>query len=109
MAAKGSYVDFGSAIRDTSNWISRYYNVFRPHTNNGGVPPCAYVDQWKQVIPVSLFCDPLQVGLSNQQRPAFGNDVERIFQCENWIGVDSPGVISHHEQNHIKTEILYPV
>jgi putative transposase len=50
---KGGYADFGHAVRDINWWINRYYNVFRPHTNNGGVPPCAYEEQWKQVIPVS--------------------------------------------------------
>ncbi|EOV8484590.1 IS3 family transposase [Klebsiella aerogenes] len=50
---KGGYADFGHAVRDINRWINRYYNVFRPHTNNGGVPPCAYEEQWKQVIPVS--------------------------------------------------------
>lgn len=50
---KEGYVDFGSAIRDISNLINRYYNVVRPHTNNGGLPPCVYEEQLKQVISVS--------------------------------------------------------
>ncbi len=58
---KRGYADFGDAIRDINDWINRYYNAFRPHTNNGGVPPCVYEEQWKQAIPVSRFCDPLQL------------------------------------------------
>ncbi|SUP81328.1 Uncharacterised protein [Yersinia pseudotuberculosis] len=34
-------------------WINGYYNVYRPHTNNGGLSPCLHEEKWKQVIPVS--------------------------------------------------------
>ncbi len=50
---KRGYVDFGHAIRDINDWINRYDNVFRPHTSNGGVPPCVYEERWKQASPVS--------------------------------------------------------
>ncbi|MDN1912928.1 hypothetical protein FCZ47_29040, partial [Escherichia coli] len=30
-----------------------YYNVYRPHTNNDGLPPWLHEEKWKQVIPVS--------------------------------------------------------
>ena len=33
--------------------IETYYNVYRPHTNNDGLPPCLHEEKWKQVIPVS--------------------------------------------------------
>ncbi|GCW89107.1 IS911 transposase [Escherichia coli] len=50
---KGDYGDFSHAVRDINQWINGYYNVYRPHTNNGGLPPCLHEEKWKQVIPVS--------------------------------------------------------
>lgn len=50
---KGGYDDFSHAVRDINQWINGYYNVYRPHTNNGGLPPCLHEEKWKQVIPVS--------------------------------------------------------
>ncbi|HEI8868293.1 TPA: IS3 family transposase [Serratia odorifera] len=50
---KGGYGDFSHAVRDINQWINGYYNVYRPHTNNGGLPPCLHEEKWKQVIPVS--------------------------------------------------------
>ncbi|MGP3279570.1 IS3 family transposase [Serratia bockelmannii] len=50
---KGGYGDFSHAVRDINRWINGYYNVYRPHTNNGGLPPCLHEEKWKQVIPVS--------------------------------------------------------
>ncbi|MNH42659.1 hypothetical protein D3C79_1044010 [compost metagenome] len=32
----GGYGDFSHAVRDINQWINGYYNVYRPHTNNGG-------------------------------------------------------------------------
>lgn len=57
---RGGYGDFSHAVRDINQWINGYYNVYRPHTNNGGLSPCLHEEKWKQVIPVSWFCDPLQ-------------------------------------------------
>lgn len=53
MASKGGYGDFSHAVRDINQWINGYYNVYRPHANNGGLPPCLHEEKWKQVIPVS--------------------------------------------------------
>ena len=39
---KGGYGDFSHAVRDINQWINGYYNVYRPHTNNGGLPPCLH-------------------------------------------------------------------
>ncbi|HFV7221466.1 TPA: IS3 family transposase, partial [Escherichia coli] len=39
--------------RDINQWINGYYNVYRPHTNNDGLPPWLHEEKWKQVIPVS--------------------------------------------------------
>jgi putative transposase len=50
---KGGYGDFSHAVRDVNQWINGYYNVYRPHTNNGGLSPCLHEEKWKQVIPVS--------------------------------------------------------
>ncbi|MHA0273244.1 IS3 family transposase [Enterobacter ludwigii] len=50
---KGGYGDFSHAVRDINQWINGYYNVYRPHTNNGGLSPCLHEEKWKQVIPVS--------------------------------------------------------
>ncbi|MDA6694572.1 hypothetical protein OSL25_25860, partial [Escherichia coli] len=50
---KGGYGDFIHAVRDINQWINGYYNVYRPHTNNDGLPPCLHEEKWKQVIPVS--------------------------------------------------------
>lgn len=50
---KGGYGDFNHAVRDINQWINSYYNIYRPHTNNGGLPPCLHEEKWKQVIPVS--------------------------------------------------------
>ena len=50
---KGGYGDFSHAVRNINQWINGYYNVYRPHTNNGGLPPCLHEEKWKQVIPVS--------------------------------------------------------
>ncbi len=50
---KGGYGDFSHAVRDVNQWINGYYNVYRPHTNNGGLSPCLHDETWKQVIPVS--------------------------------------------------------
>ncbi|MCQ1763742.1 hypothetical protein NOI07_25315, partial [Escherichia coli] len=36
-----------------NQWINGYYNVYRPHTNNDGLPPWLHEEKWKQVIPVS--------------------------------------------------------
>ncbi|HCL7957669.1 TPA: IS3 family transposase, partial [Escherichia coli] len=49
---KGGYGDFIHAVRDINQWINGYYNVYRPHTNNDGLPPCLHEEKWKQVIPV---------------------------------------------------------
>ena len=37
---KGGYGDFIHAVRDINQWINGYYNVYRPHTKNGGLSPC---------------------------------------------------------------------
>lgn len=50
---EGGYGDFGDAVRDINRWINGYYNVLRPHTRNGGLPPCLYEEKWIQVISVS--------------------------------------------------------
>ncbi|ELZ9360470.1 IS3-like element ISKpn37 family transposase, partial [Citrobacter freundii] len=50
---KGGYGDFSHSVRDINQWINGYYNVYRPHTNNDGLPPCLHEEKWKQVIPVS--------------------------------------------------------
>ena len=50
---KGGYGDFSHVVRDINQWINGYYNVYRPHTNNDGLPPCLHEEKWKQVIPVS--------------------------------------------------------
>lgn len=50
---KGGYGDFSHAVRDINPWINGYYNVYRPYTNNDGLPPCSHEEKWKQVIPVS--------------------------------------------------------
>ncbi len=50
---KGGYVDFSHAVRDINQWINGYYNVCRPHTNNGGISPCLHEEKWKQAISVS--------------------------------------------------------
>ena len=50
---KGGYGDFSHAVRDINQWINGYYNVYRPHTNNGGLSPYLHEEKWKQVIPVS--------------------------------------------------------
>ncbi len=50
---KGDYSDFNHAVRDINQWINGYYNVYRPHTNNGGLSLCLHEEKWKQVIPVS--------------------------------------------------------
>ncbi|EKE0949584.1 IS3 family transposase [Salmonella enterica] len=50
---KGGYGDFSHAVRDINQWINGYYNVYRPHMNNGGLPPCLHEEKWKQIIPVS--------------------------------------------------------
>ena len=42
---KGGYGDFGHAVRDINQWINGYYNVYRPHTNNGGLPPCLHEEK----------------------------------------------------------------
>ena len=52
---KGDYGDFSHAVRDINQWINGYYNVYRPHTNNDGLPPCLHEEKWKQVIPVPDF------------------------------------------------------
>ncbi|WP_432324391.1 DDE-type integrase/transposase/recombinase [Yersinia enterocolitica] len=44
---KGGYGDFSHAIRDINQWINGYYNVYCPHTNNGGLSPCLYEEKWK--------------------------------------------------------------
>ncbi|EHM1654448.1 transposase, partial [Salmonella enterica subsp. enterica serovar Saintpaul] len=49
----GGYGDFSQAVRDINQWINGYYNVYRPHTNNGGLPTYLHEEKWKQVIPVS--------------------------------------------------------
>ncbi|MGT5469215.1 IS3 family transposase [Escherichia coli] len=49
---KGGYGDFSHAVHDINQWINGYYNVYRPHTNNDGLPPCSHEEKWKQVIPV---------------------------------------------------------
>ncbi|MFC0139428.1 IS3 family transposase [Erwinia mallotivora] len=35
---KGGYGDFSHAVRDINQWINGYYNAYRPHTKNGGLP-----------------------------------------------------------------------
>lgn len=51
---KGGYGDFSHAVGDISQWaVNAYYNVYRPHTNNGGLSPCLHEEKWKQVIAVS--------------------------------------------------------
>ncbi|HHH0318821.1 TPA: integrase core domain-containing protein, partial [Yersinia enterocolitica] len=50
---KGGYGDFSHAVRDINRWIHGYYNLYRPHTNNGGLSPCLYETKWQQVITVS--------------------------------------------------------
>lgn len=50
---KGGYGDFSHAVRDINQWINGYYNVYRPHMNNGGLSPCLHEEKWKQVISVS--------------------------------------------------------
>ncbi|MEZ2578469.1 IS3 family transposase, partial [Buttiauxella ferragutiae] len=47
------YGDFSHAVRDVNQWINGYYNVYRPHTNNGGLSPGLHEEKWKQGIPVS--------------------------------------------------------
>ncbi len=44
---KGGYGDFIHAVRDINQWINGYYNVYRPHTNNDGLPPCLHEEKWK--------------------------------------------------------------
>ncbi len=50
---KGGYGDFSHAVSSINQWINGYYNVYQPHTDNGGLPPCLHEEKWKQVIPVS--------------------------------------------------------
>ncbi len=50
---KGGYHDFSHAVRDINQWIKGYYNIYRPHKNNGGLPPCLHEEKWKQAILVS--------------------------------------------------------
>ncbi len=35
----GDYGDFSHSVRDINQWINGYYNVYQPHTNNGGLSP----------------------------------------------------------------------
>ncbi len=42
---KGGYGDFIHAVRDINQWINGYYNVYRPHTNNDGLPPCLHEEK----------------------------------------------------------------
>ena len=37
---KGGYGDVSHAVRDINQWINGYHNVYRPHTNNGGLSAC---------------------------------------------------------------------
>jgi hypothetical protein len=48
---KGGYGDFSHVVHDINQWINGYYNVYRPHTNNGGLSPCLHEEKWAQVIP----------------------------------------------------------
>ncbi len=46
---KGGYGDFSHAVRDINQWINGYYNVYRPHINNDGLPPCLHEEKWKRL------------------------------------------------------------
>ncbi|GAB2942130.1 hypothetical protein GCM10011328_08920 [Hafnia psychrotolerans] len=50
---KDGYGDFSHAVRDINQWMNGYYNVYRQHTNNGGLSPCSHEEKWQQVIAVS--------------------------------------------------------
>jgi len=49
----GGYRDISHAARDINEWIHGYYNTIRPHRHNGGLSPCKYEEQWKEVMQVS--------------------------------------------------------
>ncbi|MFP1909125.1 IS3 family transposase [Lonsdalea quercina] len=51
--AAGGYTDISHAARDINEWIHGYYNRIRPHRHNGGLSPCKYEEQWKEVMQVS--------------------------------------------------------
>lgn len=75
---RGGYGDFSHAVRDINQWINGYYNVYRPHTNNAGLPPCLHEEKWKQVVPVSSFCDLLQL-LFYRNEVCYLNNITKIL------------------------------
>ena len=50
---RGGYNNFNHAVRDINQWITSYYDVNHPRTNNRGLPPCSHEEKWKQDIMVS--------------------------------------------------------
>lgn len=52
---KGGYGDFSHVVRDINQRINGYYNVYRPHTSNDGLPPCLHEDSGNRLSPCPDF------------------------------------------------------
>ena len=91
---KGGYGDFIHAVRDINQWINGYYNVYRPHTNNDGLPPCLHEESGNRLFRCPDFVNHYNNPFSQTcQQPAF-----MFFYLREFIRLPVGTTLSYRNQ-----------